>query len=189
MKKLLFSMLIAAAALSASAQANKTDPVAPYHDYGSAMQSTPEKPLTSFWQKDARKTIDDATSDAVLASFVADEDAARLLLLKVEGAFTTDALTLTQIAAVTQWVMLPDSWYNFLWDGPHAAGRKIWTEELLELADESDDSYVKIFCLEQLRLCAYSCQIEDIIEIGAESKDKNVRAVAEFVARSLRKCR
>jgi hypothetical protein len=188
MKKLLLTMTLAVATGMALAKGDaEKDPAWPYHDYGEAMKSTAEKPLTAVWQEKERKAIDEATSDAVLASFVADEEAARLLLLKVEGAFKTDPLTLTQIAAVTQWVMMDDEWYHLFWKGPHAAGRKIWTEELLELADETDNPYIKIFCLDQLRLCAYPCQVEDIIEIGSDSKNMNVRAVAEYVARGLKK--
>lgn len=162
------------------------DPVAPYHNYVPAMSSSPDKPITSVWQDQQRKAIDAETTDAKLAAVVATEGSAELLLSRVKGAYTTNPLTLTKIASVTQWVMLPDSWYNFLWDGPHAKGREVWVEALLDTAEDAKDSYVKIFCLEQLRWCGREDDIDDILKIGAESKDTAVKDLAETVARGLK---
>lgn len=187
MNKIVLSLIVIGALCScnAIAQTAATDPAAPYHDYMKAMVSTDEEPLTAVWQLKERKAIDAATKEDVLASFVADEDSARVLLLKVGKAYTTDPVILTQIAAVTQWVMMSDKWYHFLWNGPRASGRKIWTNALIDVAEKSTDAYVKIFCLQQLRLCACRCQVSDIIDIGLKANDGNVREVAESVARGI----
>ena len=84
---------------------------------------------------------------------MAGEATAVALLAQIKGAYASDPLVLTQIAAVTQWVMLPDPWYCLLWDGPHAAGRKVWTAALQKTIDGSGDEYVRIFCRQQLDLC------------------------------------
>lgn len=158
----------------------------PYGTYKPAMVSTPEQPLSYNWSLANDATLKKATCCKALAAVVADDDSAEALLEKVQGAYKTDALVASQIAAVTQWVMQPDSWYNFLWDGPRAAGRKVWTEELIDRAEDADDVYVKLFCLEQLRFCAYPCQADDILEIGVESKNANVRDFAEMIVRGLK---
>lgn len=197
MKNLLLSMLAAVTIFAVNAQATNdpvkpiasADPAAPYHNYSPAMASSPDKPLTSDWQNKQRKAIDAETTDAKLAAVVATEESAELLLSRVKGAYTTDPLTLTKIASVTQWVMLPDSWYNFLWDGPHAKGREVWVEALLDTAEDAKDLYVKIFCLEQLRWCGREDDIDDILEIGVESKYTAVKDLAETVARGLRKAK
>lgn len=189
MKNLLLSMLAAVTIFAVNAQATNdpvkpiasADPAAPYHNYSPAMASSPDKPLTSDWQNKRRKAIDEATSDAKLAAFVASEKAAGLLLSKVQAAYKTDPLVLTQIASVTQWVMLPG--------GSRAAGRKVWVDELIDTAEDSKDMYVKVFCLDQLRWCAGKDDIDDILEIGAESGDKAVKEFAETVARGLRKAK
>ena len=136
MKNLLLSMLAAVTIFAVNAQVTNdpvkpiasADPAAPYHNYSPAMASSPDKPLTSDWQNKQRKAIDEATSDAKLAAFVASEKAASLLLSKVQAAYKTDPLVLTQIASVTQWVMLPG--------GSRAAGRKVWVDELIDTAED-----------------------------------------------------
>ena len=193
MKKLLLSVLAVVAAAAVHAQdANDPvkpikadDPVAPYHNYSPAMSSTPDKPLTSVWQLSQRKAIDEATADAVLAAFVKDAASAEALLAKLKGAYATDPLTLTQIASVSQWVMLPDAWYNFIWDGPHAAGRKVWVKALIGKAASSSDDYVRIFCLDQLRWCGRPCQAECIMKVADASSSKAVREMADTVVRHI----
>jgi hypothetical protein len=142
-----------------------------------------------IFRPEQRKAIDEATSDEVIASFVKDAASAQALLAKVKGAYASDPLVLTQIATVSQWVMLPDAWYNIFWDGLHASGRKVWVEQLLEKAATSSDNYIKVFCLDQLRWCAGEDDIDDILEIGAKSGDKAVKEFAETVARGLRKAK
>jgi hypothetical protein len=185
MKKLLFAMMVAVAAAGIQA----ADPAAPYHSYGPAMVSTKEQPLTAVWQSQNRAAIAKATSSEALAAVVADDAAARALLAKVKGAYTTDPLTLTQIASVTQWVMTPENGLkklNFL-SRTRGAGRKVWVKALLETAETSADSYVKLFCLDQLRWCGCACPrvIARVRAIGAKSGDKALKEMADLVARTL----
>jgi hypothetical protein len=106
----------------------------------------------------------------------------------LKGAYATDPLTLTQIASVSQWVMLPDSWYNFIWDGPHAAGRKVWVKALIGKAASSSDDYVRIFCLDQLRWCGKCSQAAKVREIAASAEAREVKDFARMVARELENC-
>ena len=68
------------------------------------------------------------------------------LLAKIGTAYDGDPVALTQIAAVTQFVMCPKCP-----DAP--ARRKLWTAALKRAKAASDDGYVKTFCNQQLRLC------------------------------------
>lgn len=125
----------------------------PFADYGSAMKSTTEHPLAVNWSQANDAAIAAATTDAALAAVVADEASAAALLEKIKPAYASDPLVLTQIAAVTQWVMLPDPWYCLLWDGEHAAGRKVWVAALESKKATAADGYIKTFCQQQLDLC------------------------------------
>ena len=125
----------------------------PFADYGPAMRSTEKDPLAVNWSQAHDAEIKAATADAVLAGLVADAASADALLGKLKPAYETDPLTLTQIAAVTQWVMLPDPWYCLFWKGEHAAGRAVWTAALAKKIAEAKDDYVRIFCKQQLDLC------------------------------------
>ena len=89
-----------------------------------------------------------------------------------------------QVAAVTQWTMVSDPWYCFFW-GEHALGRKVWVKCLFEQIDRTDDEYVKTFCLDQLRWCAWPDQAEEIREIGTKSGSKVLRDFAAVVALEL----
>lgn len=152
MKRVLVAMALAAAGLAFAEEKKYVDPN-PFGDYGPAMKSTAEQPLAANWSLAHDAEIAAATADGVLAAQVADEAAALSLLAKVKGAYASDPIVLTQIAAVTQWVMLPDPWHCLFWDGPHAAGRAVWTAALQKTIDGSKDEYVRVFCRQQLDLC------------------------------------
>lgn len=152
MKKLLFVMMLAAGMTALAEEAKYVDPN-PFADYGVAMRSTEKDPLAVNWSQAHDAEIKAGTTDEVLAGFVADDKAAAALLGKLKPAYESDPLVLTQIAAVTQWVMLPDPWYCILWKGEHAAGRAVWTAALEKKIAESQDEYVRIFCRQQLDLC------------------------------------
>ena len=110
-------------------------------------------PTAVEWSKQNDARIAAATADDVLAAFVADAAAADALLARIGPAYEGDPLVLTQIAAVTQWTMRPDPWYCLFWDGPHAAGRLVWTAALERTIAAAKDEYVRIFCRQQLDLC------------------------------------
>ena len=103
-------------------------------------------PTLVAWQDANRAAIDAATAKEVLSAFVASPAAADALLAKVEGAYRTDPLTMTQIAAVTQLVMCPKC--------PKApACRAVWSAALVRAAAGTKDGYVRTFLNQQLDLC------------------------------------
>lgn len=141
------------------------------------------------WENANEANLSAQTGHDKLSAFVADERSAEALLAQLLGAYRTDPLVARQIAAVSQWVMLPDPWYCLLWDGKHAAGRKVWIEALLSRAEKSSDGYIKEFCLDQMRWCGCDCpaQLERIRKIGQTSGDKAVLQFADVVVRELEK--
>ena len=147
MKKLLL-VLSAVATLSLFA----ADPN-PYADYGAAMASVKGDPMAAEWQQAEAAAIAAATEPAVLAAFVEDEASAKALLGQLKGAYDTSPLVMTQIAAVTQWVMLPEPFFLFFWQPSPAAGRKVWVAALESVRCASGDRYVQTFCQQQLDLC------------------------------------
>ena len=190
MKRLIFAVavLVCAALHAENAAANAAkDPAAPFDDYGPAMASTVEHPLTVVWQDAHADELKKALTDETLAGFVADAAAADALLAKIRPAYETDALVSIQIAAVSQWVMLPDPWYCLFWDGEHAAGRKVWVNALMSRIETTDDSYVKEFCLDQLRWCGCTCPklVARIKAVEAGSSDKAVKELAGIVLREI----
>lgn len=125
----------------------------PFAGYGPAMRSTDKDPLAANWSIAHDAEIEAATEESVLAAFVADAAAADALLAKVKGAYETDPLVMTQIAAVTQWVMRPEPFFLFFWKPSPADGRKVWTDALARRIAGSSDGYVRTFCQQQLDLC------------------------------------
>jgi len=146
MKRTLIVLLAAVGALAFA------DPN-PYADYGAAMKSDAKSPSAVDWSRATDAKIAEATTDEALAACVADETSAMVLLARIKPAYETCPLVLTQVAAVTQWVMLPDPWYCLFWNGPHAAGRRVWIDALSKVSVESGDVYVRTFCRQQLDLC------------------------------------
>ena len=158
MKKLIFAMVMAAGAM-AFAEETKTaekptyvDPN-PFADYGVAMKDSPSAPFAVGWSKAHDAEIIAATAEDVLAGCVESAENASALLAKVKPAYETDPLTMIQIAAVTQWVMLPDPCFLFFWKPSPSAGRKVWTGALARKIAESKDDYIRTFCRQQLDLC------------------------------------
>ena len=154
MKKLICMIVLAAGAMAFAEEQKYVDPN-PFAGYGPAMKSTAEHPLAVNWSQANDAAIAAATSDAALAAVVVDETSAAALLKQIKPAYATDPLVLTQVAAVTQWVMLPDPWYCLFWDGEHASGRKVWVAALESLKASTSDGYVKTFCQQQLDLCCW----------------------------------
>ena len=178
---LAFVAVTAAAAFSAP----ETDPN-PYADYEAAMTSPADNPFAAVWQNDNKAYLAYHLSDAEVSRFAADEASARGLLAAVKDNWETDALKAEQIAAVSQWVMTSEPpWYDF-WSPSPAAGRKIWTAALLETARTTKTTYVKMFCLDQLRWCGYGCPgfVGRVREIG-NGADRSVVEFAACVAREL----
>ena len=150
MSSLMTVLLTAVAAMSLFAGIHAN----PYAGgYGKAMASEKGDPMAAEWQGEKKCEIAAATEESVLAAFVADAASAEALLAKIGPAYLGDPIVLTQIAAVTQWTMLSDPWYCLFWDGPHAAGRKVWKAALEKTIASAKDDYVRTFCRQQLDLC------------------------------------
>ena len=158
MKKLIFTMVMAAGAMAFAADTKPAekpkyvDPN-PYANYGPAMKSTDRDPLAVNWSKAHDAEIAAATAEDVLAACVADAESAAALLAKIKPAYESAPLVLIQIAAVTQWVMTPDPCFLFFWKPSPSDGRKVWSAALARKIAESKDVYVRTFCRQQLDLC------------------------------------
>ncbi len=127
------------------------------------------------WQKAAADALAAATADAALAAAVASKAAADDLLAEVKPAYGGDPVALAKIAAASQFVMRADA--------PRGA-RKTWTQALLDRAASSDDSYIKIFCLDQIRWCGSAGDAARVRAIGDAGR-KPVREFAAMAAREL----
>ena len=127
----------------------------PYSDYTRAMAGVNGDPNAVEWQDDHRDLIESATSDDVLAGFVKDELAATRLLAQVRGAYSSNPRAMTQVDAVTTWVMGEEPCWLCFWRPSPAEGRKIWVAALEKKLKMSSDPYVKAFCRQQLDRCGY----------------------------------
>ena len=153
MKKLICMLVLAAGAMAFAEEKKYVDPN-PFADYGSAMKSTEEHPLAVNWSQANDAAIAAATTDEALAAVVADAESAAALLAKIKPAYATCPLVLTQIAAVTQWVMRPEPCWICFWKPSPAKGRVVWNLALARKIAESKDDYIRTFCRQQLDLCA-----------------------------------
>ena len=149
MKNLVFALTaVAAMSLFAGIHAN------PYAGgYGKAMASEKGDPMAAEWQGERKCAIAAATEEGVLAAFVADEASAKALLDQLKPAYATCPMVMTQIAAVTQWVMLPEPFFLWFWQPSPAAGRAVWTKALEAKIAATNDDYIRTFCRQQLDLC------------------------------------
>lgn len=119
-----------------------------FADYGAAMAHQDGYQMAYEWQRANADAVRAATTPKALKAFVASDAAADALLAKIGTSYDGDPLALTQIAAVTQFVMCPTC--------PKApARRKIWVAALARRRAATDDGYVRTFCDQQLRLCAW----------------------------------
>ena len=125
----------------------------PFADYGKAMASDKDSPMAVEWQGARAEAIAAATEPSILAAFVEDAESAAALLDKLQPAYATCPMVMTQIAAVTQWVMLPEPCFLFFWEPSPAAGRKVWVSALEMKIATSPDDYIRTFCRQQLALC------------------------------------
>lgn len=115
-------------------------------DYSGGMGSHAGYQKAYEWQQKNPKLVADATKKDVLAKFVACPKAADALLAKIGTSYDGDPVALTQIAAVTQFVMCPKC--------PKAPERRaLWVAALKRARAGADDGYVRVFCDQQLRLC------------------------------------
>ena len=133
-----------------------------------------DAPASEKWQAQNKAKLAEATKDEVLAASVKDAASAAALLAEVKPGFQTCPVKAFQIAAVTQYVMLPGK-----------AGRALWTEQLLAFAEKAAQADVKMFYIDQLRWCGLKAQAEKVRELGKASGKKCVQEFAEQVATEL----
>ncbi|MBO7684035.1 MAG: hypothetical protein J6T51_04855 [Kiritimatiellae bacterium] len=168
MKKIL--MVVVLAAVTCFAAGKKKDA----YDIKPDAAKPTDAPAAEKWQAQNRAKLADATKDEALAAFVKDKASASALLSEVKPGFQTCPVKAFQIAAVTQYVMLPGK-----------AGRALWTEQLLAFAAKADAADVKMFYLDQLRWCGLKSQAGKVRGIARASKEKAVVEFAEQVATEL----
>lgn len=152
----------------------------PFANYGPAMQSSAEFPLTVNWQDDHKAEVAEATKPETLAKFLESDLSAGKLLAEVKEAYKTDPIVMMQIASISQQVMCPTC--------PKAPkNRAKWTAALLAAAKDAPDAYRKMFFLDQLRWCGHADEASAVRKIGKASKDKAVVDFAEQVAKEIAK--
>ena len=117
-----------------------------YATYKKAMRHCDGYSMAYEWQRENQKIVEEATRPETIAAFVETAAAADVLLAKIGTSYDGDPVVLTQIAAVTQFVMCPKR--------PKSPElRSLWVAALERTRAASDDGYVKTFCDQQLRLC------------------------------------
>ena len=117
-----------------------------YSSYRQAMKHEDGFEMAYEWQRKNPDAVVAATRPKVLAEFVASDEAADALLGKIGTSYDGDPIALTQIAAVTQFVMCPKC--------PKAPARRVlWVAALKRARAAADDGYVRTFCDQQLRIC------------------------------------
>lgn len=136
-----------------------------------------DAPIAVEWEAALRPGLAAALDDRVIATYANDAKAARALLDMLRGAYVTDPLSLKTIAAVTQLVMRP---------GGDPLSRRNWSNLLLEKGWKTEDAYVRVFCLDQLRWCGAADQAEQVLRIAAKAGDANVTETANLVVRELK---
>ena len=160
--KLTFFLSVCLAAASSLAAVNYETLVKSAESSGDGVA-----PISSIWQKENETVISEATEPEAIAASVESREMADALLAEVKPAYETDPVAAVKIAEVTHYVMEGANvpWWVF-WRSSRNGERRIWTEALIARAKSSDDEYVKIFCLDQLRWCAYPEQSQEILSVG-----------------------
>ena len=149
MKKFIFVTVLVAGTVAFAADPN------PYVDYEKGMADENGDPNAVEWQDDNRDQIEASTSEEIIAAIVKDEISATRLLTQLRGAYSSNPRAMTQIAAVTSWVMGEEPCWFCFWKPSPAAGRRIWVATLEKKLRMSSDEYVKTVCRQQLDRCGY----------------------------------
>ena len=154
-------------------------------------ESADKAPTAAEWQdvKENAAALEAAIGglgQTALPAAVASEEAAMKLLAEVKGAYKTDVITATKIAAVTQYVMTLEggAWWEF-WKDSVPAERIIWVKALIKTAKEAKDPYIAVFCFDQLRWCGCAKCAESIVS-AAEGKEQWVKDFAAMTAKELK---
>ena len=180
-------LLVAFTASVASAAKDPTfvDPNE-FGDYKVAMASCPGLPMAVEWQNSNNVELVAINDKWCKGVFAKGPCAIESYLEKIEGAYKSDAMVLTKIAALTQYAMTAKApWWSF--GIGRSEERLMWTKALIKKACSSRDDYVKIFIVDQLRWCAYPDQVDEIKEIAANSSDKGLKENISIAVREIAK--
>ena len=145
-----------------------------FSDYKRGMASNADWPMAVEWDDANAGRMETATDEKMLAHLVRDAESARTFLLSVKGAYFTDPLVAVQASALSQFAM--------------ARGGKIrdvWRNALLDEVANATDTYVKMFCLDQLRWCGAADDVPRIRAICKGADDRAVLDMGEAVAGEL----
>ena len=132
-------------------------------------------PTCVEWQNDHDAELGKAVSAESLDAALASDAAADELLAKVAGAYDTDPLVATKVAAATARAMEPGG----------KAKRRTWAGALLRAASAATDGYRAVFFLEQLRWCGFRDQVPEIESLARGSSAEGVASFAEMLVREL----
>ena len=157
----------------------------PFANYGPAMQSSDEFPLTVNWQDAHKAEIAAATNPETLLRLLR-YDNGNGLLSELRAPYHTDPIVMQQIAAMTQFVMDPATnapelrvnWTKTLIARIHAAGTYI-------SSFQTCSAYLALFCLDQLRWCARpedAKELRGIAKYWTNGNADDTRHVREFAA-------
>lgn len=172
MNKILFATLLALSSQVFAQDDKVLDSIKPPEEISASAKTAVD------WQSDNNKALEQAMQDAKLCQIVKDEASAKAYLAKVKGAYLTDPMVATTIAAVSQLVVRPCT------KCCQKKAREIWTKALLDTAKSATDAYVAQFCIDQLRWCASPSQA-DLVRQAAAGKPKEVVSLAEMAAKEL----
>ena len=159
-------------------------------------------PAASVWQRKQATAIASATAPKELEKVLADRATIDALLASVGEAYAGDPIKLTQIAAITQYVMRPGC-------KQAPAQRKAWSDALLQAAqnatagygegffrgvwrklgmvDAPANGYTAVFLLDQLRWCGRKEQIPAVDELADCAVCPDVASMAKIVSASLKR--
>ena len=160
----------------------------PYAGYGAAMKSTPGDPMAVEWQKAHETEIAAATTPKALAAHLWEAKDADALLAKLKGAYDTDPLVMTEIGAVTQYVMefsigrTVDCQKRCGTPGAAPCRRRIWLTALLKAFRATKDEYLQTFVLDQMRWCACKCHAPKIRALADAAASAHVKEYIDWTA-------
>lgn len=186
MKKLLFTAVLFSAALShAALDPTYVDPN-PYADYKVAMASVSNNPMAVEWHAANRAELDFVNDAWCRGVFAGGEKALMKHLDAVKGAYQSEPLELTRIAALSQYAMKTKApWWTF---GLAKSKERVLLSKLfLKKASDSKDAYVQMFFIDQLRWVALPEQALEVKKIGVMSSDKGVKSIADMAWREISK--
>ncbi len=159
-------------------------------------------PTAAVWQEEQASAIASATAPEALEKVLASRTALEALLASVGEAYAGDPIKLTQIAAISQYVMRPGC-------NKAPAQRKAWSDALLQAAQQAtagygegffrglgrklgmvetpENGYAAVFLLDQLRWCGRKEQVEAVDVLADCAVCPDVASMARLVSASLKR--